>query len=119
LGVFGKRPQPNLHNNTYGRIYTGAGVFVLNKLIPDSVIGHECIYDDGFLFICSLCCITGFIIVLFPVQHTAESNLLYWKYPWNFAGQGLEGIETIKFYHCCYCCNGGSLLLFLLNNVSI
>jgi solute:Na+ symporter, SSS family len=61
----------------------GVIVFITGKLYPHSVVGRVPFMVMAFYLFC-IC--TGMQVVfsfLYPVQHTPQSNKLYWKTPWE------------------------------------
>jgi SSS family solute:Na+ symporter len=75
----------------------GAFVFVLNKLFPDSFLGHIPFMMMAFyLFV--VCVIMQVVLSFyFPVQHTDASRELYWKSAWEpLRDKGWKGIGNYK-----------------------
>jgi SSS family solute:Na+ symporter len=98
LGVFWKKASAKSAQYTlWGGSILGAGVFVLNKLFPDSVIGHVPFMMMAFYLFAACVVLQVSLSYYFPVQHTAESNLLYWKYPLEpLQDKGWKGIGNYK-----------------------
>jgi solute:Na+ symporter, SSS family len=99
LGVFWKKASAKSAQYTLwlGSIL-GAGVFVLNKLFPDSAIGHVPFMMMAFYLFAACVVLQVSLSYYFPVQHTAESDLLYWKSPLEpLQDKGWKGIGNYKF----------------------
>jgi len=98
LGVFWKKASAKSAQYTLwiGSIL-GAGVFVLNKLLPDSAIGHVPFMMMAFYLFVACVVLQVSLSYYFPVQHTAESNVLYWKSPLEpLQDKGWKGIGNYK-----------------------
>jgi solute:Na+ symporter, SSS family len=98
LGVFWKKASAKSAQYTLwiGSIL-GAGVFVLNKLMPDSAIGHVPFMMMAFYLFVACVALQVSLSYYFPVQHTAESNTLYWKSPLEpLQDKGWKGIGNYK-----------------------
>lgn len=98
LGVFWKKASAKSAQYTLwiGSLL-GAGVFVLNKIFPDSVIGHVPFMMMAFYLFVACVIIQVSLSCYFPVQHTAESNTLYWKSPLEpLQEKGWKGIGNYK-----------------------
>lgn len=99
LGVFWKKASAKSAQYTLwiGSIL-GAGVFVLNKLMPDSAIGNIPFMMMAFYLFITCVALQVSLSYYFPVQHTAESNLLYWRSPLEpLQDKGWKGIGNYKF----------------------
>ncbi len=98
LGVFWKKASAKSAQYTLwiGSIL-GAGVFVLNKLLPDSAFGHVPFMMMAFYLFIACVVLQVLLSYYFPVQHTAESNVLYWKSPMEpLKDKGWKGIGNYK-----------------------
>lgn len=89
LGVFWKKASAKSAQYTlwFGSIL-GVVVFAVNKMMPDNPLGGIPFMMMAF-YLCCVC--MAFQVVLsyiFPVEHTLESNKLYWK---SFA-EPLQGV---------------------------
>ena len=99
LGVFWKKASAKSAQYTlWLGSALGAGVFVINKIFPDSAIGQIPFMMMAFyLFIACVIMQVSFSYY-FPVHHTAESNMLYWKSPWEpLQDKGWKGVGNYKF----------------------
>ncbi|HTN07418.1 sodium:solute symporter [Agriterribacter sp.] len=75
----------------------GAAVYILNKLLPESVLGSVPFMMMAFyLFaVCVLMQVT--LSYIFPVKHTEQSSKLYWKSFWEpLQSKGWSGIGNYK-----------------------
>lgn len=98
LGIFWKKASAKSAQYTLwiGSIL-GAGVFVLNKLMPDSAIGQVPFMMMAFYLFVACVVLQVSLSYYFPVQHTAESNTLYWKSPLEpLQDKGWKGIGNYK-----------------------
>lgn len=98
LGIFWKKASATSAKLTLW-IGSGLGVltFVMNKLLPDSIIGHTPFMMMAFyLFVaCVLMQVT--FSYLYPVSHTAVSRELYWKNPLDpLRGIAWKGIGNYR-----------------------
>ncbi|GGE21901.1 MULTISPECIES: sodium:solute symporter [Sphingobacterium] len=98
LGVFWKKASAVSSKWTLwiGSIL-GLLVFSVNKLMPESLIGHiPFMMMTFYLFIvCVIIQVT--LSLIFPVQHTAESQQLYWKNPLDpLRGEAWKGIGNYR-----------------------
>ena len=59
----------------------GAIVFVVNKLYPDTLMGHIPFMMMAFYLFCTCIVMQVSFSFIYPVQHTAASSKLYWKTP--------------------------------------
>src|SRR6185312_3421292 len=57
----------------------GAGVFVINKIFPDSAIGQIPFIMMAFYLFIARIIMQVSLSYYFLMDHTAESNTLYWK----------------------------------------
>ncbi|WP_316819140.1 sodium:solute symporter [Pedobacter nyackensis] len=99
LGVFWKKASaPSAKLTLWIGSALGVVVFAINKLYPESVIGHIPFMMMAFYLFCACVAIQVFFSYLYPVQHTAESATLYWKSPLEpLQGKGWSGIGNYKF----------------------
>lgn len=75
----------------------GVIVFAINKLSPESVIGHIPFMMMAFYLFCSCVVLQVVLSYIYPVTHTAESAQLYWKSPWEpLQEPGWKGIGNYK-----------------------
>ncbi|TKC08531.1 sodium:solute symporter [Pedobacter frigoris] len=75
----------------------GVVVFAINKLVPDSMIGHIPFMMMAFYLFCACVIMQVSLSYVYPVKHTAESEGLYWKSPWEpLQGQSWKGIGNYK-----------------------
>ncbi len=80
LGIFWKKASAKSAQYTLwiGSLL-GAVAFILNKAIPDSIIGKIPFMMMAF-YLCTLCvAIQVALSYVFPVQHTEESKKLFWQ----------------------------------------
>lgn len=61
--------------------FLGMGVFILNKVLPDSWIGQTPFMMMAFYLFLTCMIIQIILSYWYPVQHNAESEQLYWKSP--------------------------------------
>lgn len=61
----------------------GVIVFIINKLFPESLIGHIPFMMMAFYLFITCVVIQVVFSYVYPVQHTSESSKLYWKTPWE------------------------------------
>lgn len=59
--------------------FLGMGVFILNKVLPDSWIGQTPFMMMAFYLFLTCMIIQIILSYWYPVQHNAESEQLYWK----------------------------------------
>lgn len=98
LGIFWKKASAKSAQYTLwlGSIL-GAGVFVMNKIFPDSAIGSIPFMMMAFYLLVACVIIQVSLSYYFPVHHTAESNTLYWKSPLEpLQDRGWKGIGNYK-----------------------
>ncbi len=98
LGIFWKRASaPSAKLTLWIGSALGIIVFAINKLYPETVIGHIPFMMMAFYLFCACVAIQVFFSYLYPVQHTAESTTLYWKSPWEpLQGKAWDGIGNYK-----------------------
>ncbi len=98
LGIFWKKASAKSAQYTlwFGSIL-GAGVFVMNKIFPDSAIGSIPFMMMAFYLLVACVIMQVSLSYYFPVHHTAESNTLYWKSPLEpLQDRGWKGIGNYK-----------------------
>jgi SSS family solute:Na+ symporter len=98
LGIFWKKASARSAQYTlwFGSLL-GASIFIIGKTLPDSVIGQIPFLVKAFyLFIASVIMQVS-LSYFFPVNHTEESNTLYWKTPFEpLKDKGWNGIRNYK-----------------------
>jgi len=99
LGVFWKKASARSAQYTLwlGSLI-GAAVFVINKIFPDTLLGKIPFMMMAF-YLCCVCIVLQVVFsYVYPVVHTEESKLLYWKSPLEpLKGKGWSGIGNYKF----------------------
>ncbi|SFE43323.1 solute:Na+ symporter, SSS family [Chitinophaga sp. CF118] len=76
----------------------GVIVFVINKLYPDTIIGHIPFMIMAFYLFCVCIVMQVIFSYVYPVEHTAESSTLFWKTPWEpLQSPGWKGLLNYKF----------------------
>jgi SSS family solute:Na+ symporter len=99
LGVFWKKASAISAKYT---LWIGSAlgviVFVINKLYPDTIIGHIPFMIMAFYLFCVCVVMQVAFSYVYPVQHTKESSTLYWKTPWEpLQSPGWKGLLNYKF----------------------
>jgi len=99
LGVFWKKASAVSAKYT---LWIGSGigvlVFVLNKLMPASVIGQIPFMMMAFYLFLLCVVVQVSFSYIYPVQHTAISKTLYWKNPLDpLRGKAWNGIGNYRF----------------------
>jgi len=75
----------------------GVVVFAINKIYPETLIGHIPFMMMAFYLFCTCVVIQVAFSYIYPVQHTAVSAMLYWKSPWEpLQGNAWKGIGNYK-----------------------
>lgn len=75
----------------------GVLVFAINKIYPDSLIGHIPFMMMAFYLFCACVIMQVSLSYIYPVQHTAVSATLYWKSPWEpLQGAAWKGLGNYK-----------------------
>jgi SSS family solute:Na+ symporter len=89
LGVFWKKASAKSAQYTlwFGSIL-GVVVFAVNKMMPDNPLGGIPFMMMAFYLCCVCMAFQIALSYIFPVEHTFESNKLYWK---SFA-EPLQGV---------------------------
>jgi SSS family solute:Na+ symporter len=108
LGIFWKGASAMSAKLT---LWIGSGlgvvVFVINKLFPETLIGHIPFMMMAFYLFCICAVLQVILSYRFPVVHTAESSTLYWKSPLEpLQSPGWRGIGNYKIL-------SGALLLLM------
>lgn len=98
LGIFWKRASAQSAKLTlWIGSALGVVVFAINKIFPETLIGHIPFMMMAFYLFCVCVVMQVCFSFVYPVKHTEESAQLYWKSPWE-ALQGLawKGIGNYK-----------------------
>ncbi|NQX39936.1 solute:Na+ symporter, SSS family [Pedobacter steynii] len=75
----------------------GVVVFAINKIYPETLIGHIPFMMMAFYLFCTCVVIQVAFSYIYPVQHTAVSATLYWKSPWEpLQGNAWKGLGNYK-----------------------
>ena len=75
----------------------GVAVFAINKIFPETLIGHIPFMMMAFYLFCTCVIIQVSFSYIYPVQHTEESAQLYWKSPWEpLQGTAWKGLGSYK-----------------------
>ncbi|NRF38595.1 sodium:solute symporter [Pedobacter foliorum] len=75
----------------------GVVVFAINKLFPETLIGHIPFMMMAFYLFCTCVVIQVSFSYIYPVQHTEESAQLYWKSPLEpLQGPAWKGLGNYK-----------------------
>jgi len=98
LGVFWKKASAKSAQYTLwlGSLL-GVAVFAVNKFNPETIIGQIPFMMMAFYLFCACVVMQVAFSYIYPVQHTAESNKLYWKSLWEpLQVKGWSGIGNYK-----------------------
>jgi len=98
LGVFWKKASAKSAQYTLwlGSLL-GVAVFAVNKFNPETIIGQVPFMMMAFYLFCACVVMQVAFSYIYPVQHTAESNKLYWKSLWEpLQVKGWSGIGNYK-----------------------
>ncbi|MCS4226159.1 sodium:solute symporter [Sphingobacterium sp. BIGb0165] len=77
--------------------FLGMGVFILNKVLPDSWIGQTPFMMMAFYLFLTCMILQIILSYRYPVQHSAESEQLYWKSPLEpLSGIAWKGIGNYR-----------------------
>ena len=98
LGVFWKKASARSAQYTlwFGSLL-GAGIFVVNKLFPNTIIGHTPFMMMAFYLFITCVVLQVSLSYYFPVQHTEESKTLFWKSPLEpLQDKGWSGLGNYK-----------------------
>ncbi len=75
----------------------GVVVFAINKIFPETLIGHIPFMMMAFYLFCTCLIIQVSFSYIYPVQHTEESSQLYWKSPLEpLRGPAWKGLGNYK-----------------------
>lgn len=75
----------------------GVVVFVINKMFPETLIGHIPFMMMAFYLFCMCVIMQVSFSYIYPVQHTEESSQLYWKSPLEpLQGTAWKGLGNYK-----------------------
>lgn len=75
----------------------GVVVFAINKIFPESLIGHIPFMMMAFYLFCTCVILQVSFSYVYPVQHTEESSQLYWKSPLEpLQGSSWKGLGNYK-----------------------
>lgn len=75
----------------------GVVVFAINKLFPETLIGHIPFMMMAFYLFCTCVIIQVSFSYIYPGQHTEESSQLYWKSPLEpLQGPAWKGLGNYK-----------------------
>ena len=99
LGVFWKKASAKSAQYTlWLGSFIGAAVFAINKIFPGSVLGQIPFMMMAF-YLCVICIVMQVIFsYAYPVVHTEDSKLLYWKSPMEpLRSKGWKGLANYKF----------------------
>jgi SSS family solute:Na+ symporter len=98
LGIFWKKASARSAQYTlWLGSALGAAVFILNKALPDSIIGRIPFMMMSFYLCCACVALQVILSFAYPVQHTAESETLYWKsFLEPLSAKGWKGIGNYK-----------------------
>ncbi|MBB5635165.1 SSS family solute:Na+ symporter [Pedobacter cryoconitis] len=98
LGIFwGKASAKSARLTLYIGSATGVIIFIISKVYPDNFIGQIPFMMMAFYLFCFCLFLQVTFSYVFPVQHTAESALLYWKSPWeSLSEKGWSGLGNYK-----------------------
>lgn len=103
LGIFWKKASAAASKYTlWIGSALGVCVFVFTKTYPTSVLGQIPFMLMAFYLFC--CCVLVQVVFsyIYPVQHTAESERLYWKSPLEpLAHKGWSGLANYKVLSGC------------------
>ncbi|MGF7232851.1 sodium:solute symporter family transporter, partial [Arachidicoccus sp.] len=98
LGVFWKKASAMSAKLTLwiGSLL-GIVVFAVNKLFPDTLIGHIPFMMMAFYLFCICVLIQVVFSYIYPVQHTTVSAQLYWRSPMEpLRSKGWKGLGNYK-----------------------
>lgn len=75
----------------------GVIVFAMNKLFPDTAIGQIPFMMMAFYLFVICVVIQVTLSYAYPVKHTKESSVLYWRSPWEpLRGPSWSGLGNYK-----------------------
>lgn len=98
LGVFwGKASAKSAQYTLWLGSLLGAAVFVINKLFPQNPLGGIPFMIMAFYLFCFCLALQVALSFVYPVQHTSESKVLYWKsLKEPLQSKGWQGIGNYK-----------------------
>ncbi len=98
LGIFWKKASAlSAQYTLWVGSFLGAGVFILNKLLPDTTLAHIPFMMMAFYLFLACAILQIGLSYIFPVQHTRESETLFWKTPLEpLQDKGWGGIGNYK-----------------------
>ncbi len=98
LGIFWKKASAlSAQYTLWVGSVLGAGIFILNKLFPNTTIAHIPFMMMAFYLFLTCVLLQIGLSYIFPVQHTRESETLYWKSPLEpLQDKGWSGIGNYK-----------------------
>lgn len=98
LGVFWKGASATAAKLTlWAGSVLGVAVFMLNKLLPDSWIGQTPFMMMAFYLFLVCMILQVLLSYMYPVQHTAQSQELFWKNPMDpLRGKAWPGIGNYR-----------------------
>ena len=99
LGIFWKKASAKSAQFTlYVGSIVGAMVYIINKVFPDTYIGKVPFMMMAFYLFCFCVMLQVILSFKYKVQHTKESNLLYWNSPLEpLQWEGWKGVGNYKF----------------------
>ncbi|EHQ29091.1 sodium:solute symporter [Mucilaginibacter paludis] len=98
LGVFwGKASATAAKLTLWLGSLLGVVVFALGKFYPDSALGHLPFMMTAFYLFCFCLFLQVSLSYVYPVKHTAQSQVLYWHSAWEpLENKGWPGIGNYK-----------------------
>ena len=98
MGIFWKKASAKAAQYTlWSGSALGVLVFALNKVLPQSWFGQTPFMMMAFYLFCACLLIQIVLSLVYPVQHTEDSEKLYWKYPLEpLKAKGWKGIGNYK-----------------------
>lgn len=98
LGIFWKKASGKSAQYTlWLGSALGVAIFSINKLVPDSAIGHIPFMMMAFYLFVACVIIQVIFSYLYPVQHTPASSKLYWNSFWEpLRVPGWKGLANYK-----------------------
>lgn len=100
LGIFWKGASaPSAKLTLWMGSLLGVVVFAINKLYPDTFIGQTPFMMMAFYLFCTCVIFQVVFSIVYPVRHTAASEQLYWKSPWDaLSGPVGKGLWNYKVW---------------------
>ena len=98
MGIFWKKASAKAAQYTlWSGSALGVLVFALNKMLPGSWFGETPFMMMAFYLFCACILIQTVLSLVYPVQHTKDSEKLYWKHPLEpLQAKGWKGIGNYK-----------------------